>query len=124
MVWSSEKDHTICFHLHALIDGKQMVPDDVIDIFVLMLIYTLKKSPNVFRMTATITRPMALALSRQEHSACGMERMSGPAMENFHILELVLMPIIWNKHFHLFWTKLKMSTYTMTASANMFIIGM
>lgn len=72
MVWSREKDHPRCSHLYALIDDKQMVPEDVIDLFVLMLLNILKKLSTGFKMTATITRPMALALSRQDHLASGM----------------------------------------------------
>jgi len=78
-----------------------MVPNNVVNVFVIMLLDTLKKSPNVYKMTATITRLTALALSRQEHSPGGMERMMGPPLADFPTTELILMPIIFNKHYHL-----------------------
>ena len=81
-MWSNERGHTSHSHLYALIDSKHMVPDDVIDVFVLILLDSLKKLSLEFKRPTTVTRPMALALSRQERSLSIMDKMMAPAVED------------------------------------------
>ncbi|XP_039117761.1 uncharacterized protein LOC120253492 [Dioscorea cayenensis subsp. rotundata] len=63
------------------------------DVFVLMLLDSLKKSPHEFDRPATICRPMALALSQQKHSVDGLDKMMSPALEDYGRVKLVLMPV-------------------------------
>ncbi|WP_375645357.1 hypothetical protein, partial [Bartonella sp. CL5QHWL] len=77
-----------------------MVTDDVVDVFVAIIQKMLKLVPYPFKMRASITRPLALCLSKQNETAEDVLRMVGDAARNIHEVDIVIMPIILNGHFH------------------------
>lgn len=86
---------------YTLLEGKHMVPDDVIDLFVLIIIDSFKKVSNPYKRRATITHPLALLMSKVEHTAEGDLSLITNVIHHFVDVELILMTIILNGHFHL-----------------------
>ncbi|WP_375669393.1 hypothetical protein, partial [Bartonella sp. MR168JLCBS] len=88
-------------NVFTLLDGKEMVTYDVVDVFVSIIQKMLKLVPYPFKMRASITRPLALCLSKSDDTAEEALGMVGVAAQTVHDVEIVLMPIILNGHFHL-----------------------
>lgn len=78
-----------------------MAPDDVMDIFVLVIRDTLKKGPYLYKRRAKIIGPLALLMLNVEHTAKISLTMIADIVWEFVELDLILLPIILNGHFHL-----------------------
>lgn len=78
-----------------------MAPDDVMDIFVLVIRDTLKKGPYLYKRRAKIIGPLALLMLKVEHTAKISLTMIADVVWEFVELDLILLPIILNGHFHL-----------------------
>lgn len=82
-LWTSGMGYTTRDHLYALVDGKSMVSEDVMDVYVVMLREGLKRIPCDFKRFASIFRPIALALSQKPHSANGLHNFIPPCIEEY-----------------------------------------
>ena len=78
-----------------------MVPDDVVDVFILILHDSLRNFLGQFKRVTTITRPMPLALSKRLDSTTGVGKLLATVLDEYSTMEVVFMPIILNKHYHL-----------------------
>lgn len=78
-----------------------MGPNDVMDVFVLIIIDSWKKEPYPYMRCATITCSLALLMSKVEHTAKDSLTMIVDAVHLFIGVKLILISIILNRHFHL-----------------------
>lgn len=73
-----------------------MVVDNGMDMYVLILPEGMKKSPYEFKRSACIVRPMVLVLSRKFCSADGLGNLILPCLDEYPMVEVVLMAKIMN----------------------------
>lgn len=78
-----------------------MVPNDIVDAFVLILLDSLRNFPSQFKQSVIITRPMALAMSNRPNSEDVLNKLLVPIFNEYTTVNIVLMPIILYKHYHL-----------------------
>lgn len=100
-IWKSELSYTTRAHVYTLMEGKHMVLDDVMDVFVLIIIDSFKKDPYLYKRRAAISLPLALLMSQAEQIAKDALTLAQHVVCNFIEAELILLPIILNGHFHL-----------------------
>ena len=55
-------------NLYMLREEKAMVPNSVMDVFLMIVMESLKKKPYPYKRCAAVTRPLALFMSKQEHT--------------------------------------------------------
>lgn len=99
-VWKSELSYTTRANVYTLTEGKHIVLDDVMDVFVLIIIDSFKKEPHPYKRRAAISCPLALLMSKAEHTAEDALTLVQHVVRNFAGAELILLPIILNGHFH------------------------
>lgn len=81
MVWRNDWGHTSHVHVYTWIDCKHIVPDDVVDAFVLIFLYSMRKNHSQLKRSTTITWAVALSLSKWELSIKGLHhKMLLPCM--------------------------------------------
>ena len=51
-----------------LLKGNTMVPDNVVDVFIMIVIASPKKKPYPYKRDAAIMRPLALLIWKQDHT--------------------------------------------------------
>ena len=88
-------------YLYTLLEGETTVPDDVVVVFVQIIMEYLKKEHYPYKRRATITQPLALLIPKQEHTSECALTMTEQAACHLHDVDVVLLPIILNGHFHL-----------------------
>lgn len=88
-------------HVYTLIDRKHMVLNNVMEVFVLIIIDSLKKQPYPYRKHVTITLLLALFMSKVDHIAEDALILVQDIVHLFNDVELILLLIILNEHFHL-----------------------
>ena len=76
---------------YALVDLKKVVLHDLTDVFILMLINTLTKSPWQYKRHNNITKLLALTLSKQEHTTELIHKMMVEALNEYHAVDMILM---------------------------------
>lgn len=69
-----------------------MITDDVME--------SLKKKSYPYKKRVAITRPLALFMSKSQHTIGVSLTLMEEAACSYHEVELVLLPIIFNSHFH------------------------
>lgn len=79
-----------------------MVLDNVIDVYVMIILGTLKKQPYPYKRRATITRPLALLMSKQDHLVEVALTMMEDAMRAFYKIDVILSPVTLKNHFYIF----------------------
>ena len=101
VVWRNEYGFTTRDHLFVLLEGREPVPDDVVDTLVLLLREELAEKPPKYNKRAVIIRPLALALRKMEYTAEEAERIVLEVVDGIKEVDFIFMPIIANGHYHL-----------------------
>jgi len=96
IVWRSDCGHRTREHVYILLEGKDPVPDDIVDVLVLMLREELLTNPLAFKKRAVVTRPLALSLQKSESAAEQAVYMMEDIMFCYKNADVILMPIIFN----------------------------
>ncbi|XP_039135799.1 uncharacterized protein LOC120273234 [Dioscorea cayenensis subsp. rotundata] len=101
VLWKNDYVNTTRASLYTMLDRKEMVKDDVMDTFICIIQKSLTRVPYLYMKCTFITRPLALFMSKQEDASETALTMMGDAARNLYDVDIVILPIIINAHFHL-----------------------
>lgn len=79
-----------------------MVPDDVVEAFVFILHNSLRNFRSEFKWLSMINRLMVLAISKIPDSEDLVNKFLAPVLDEYTIVDVVLMSIILHKHYQPF----------------------
>ncbi|XP_039133226.1 rho GTPase-activating protein gacV-like [Dioscorea cayenensis subsp. rotundata] len=100
-VWKNEYGCVNHAQVSDFLSGQRMVADDVVDVFCLMLNESLRKTPSVYKRRGIATRPQAFQLSKLKDDNKSLINLMNNPLSVYDQVEVVLIPIIVDNHYHL-----------------------
>lgn len=100
VILKNELSFTTWDQFHTLWEQK-IFSDDVLDVFILIFMESLKKKLYPYKKHVAVTCRLVVLMSKSEHIAEVFLTFMEEATLNNHEMELLLLPIIFNTHFHL-----------------------
>lgn len=101
IIWIDDYGYTTHGSLYIILKGKEQVPDDVVDVLVLMIYEELLTNRLEYKKRNVVTWPLALAMQKMQ----SVENQAAYIMEDMLYghkqVELILMPVILNGYYHL-----------------------
>ena len=89
---------TTCDHLYVLLESKEQMPDDAVDVLICIMHDELLINPSAYPKRAAITQPLALAMQKMEFAADQALCMVEDGTFGFDRAEITLILIILNNH--------------------------
>lgn len=100
VVWRDDYGFTTLESLYILLEGKDQVLDDVIDVLVLMIHEQLLANPFAYKKRAIVTWPLALPMQKLQFTTDQAVYMMEDVMYDHKNAKIIMMPIVLNGNYH------------------------